>query len=88
MAIRRLIITACENGYFLRAETEHFDEERGVAVNEAPTLTIAAPDGWDDRAAVEALLMAVAEWDGCQENKYATDNLRIAWDRKGHKVDE
>jgi hypothetical protein len=79
----KLTIEKAEGGYILS-----WDEEIEDNVFRESKKVVFAPDDIDDsgeREGMKNLLFAVAEYFGISYDKWSSENLRISFDRKGHK---
>jgi transposase len=74
-----LKIEKTENGFIL-SHKEEIEEEKFEIIKEV------IEEGDDEKETMKRLLERVAEYFGVRYDKYAKDNLSIAWDKKGHKI--
>ena len=75
-----LKIEKIENGYLL-SHDEEWEEGKFGTVKEV------IEEGGDEKETMSRLLYQVSEYFGFHHNKYAKDNLRISWDKKGRGVE-
>ena len=75
-----LKIEKIENGYVLSHEEEIEDGKFKT------TKEVVEERGEDEKEAMTRLLEGVAEYFGIQHDKFAADNLNIAWNKKGRKL--
>jgi len=76
-----LKIDKIENGFIL-SRKEEIDENKFEIVKEV----IAEGCNEDEKETMTRLLERIAEYFGIQHDKYAEDNLNIAWNKKGRKL--
>jgi hypothetical protein len=76
--MRELKIEKIENGYILSYEEE-------VEIDKFITTKEVIEEGDDEKETMARLLHRVAEHFGFYYNKFVNDNLKISWNKKGHK---
>ena len=81
--MKELKISSAENGWLLEVIPSEWDFETPGAVDSS----VVQSDG-DDNEAIGRLLMQVAEWAGAAYDKWGDKNLRVSFDRPGHKVED
>lgn len=77
----KLTIETCDNGYILMWREE---DEKGE-----PCFCKKVIEGAEDdeKETMKRVLYAIAEHLGVNYDKWSGENLNIAWNKKGHKVD-
>ena len=58
----------------------------GYIVMDGPDTELIEDTG-DEKDCISRLLYRVAEWAGCDYQKYGSENLNITFDKKGHKLE-
>lgn len=76
-----LKIEKIENGFIL-SHKEEIEENNVVLVKE-----VLEEDDNGEKETMTRLLERVSDYFGVKNNKFAEDNLKITWDKKGHKID-
>lgn len=76
--MRELKITECENGYILESQIEITEGRFEPSYEVVEEIK-------DDRDCMKRLLELIASFFGHDYNKFAPDNLKITFDKKGHK---
>jgi len=79
-----LKIKQIENGYLMEWQ-EETEENKFTTCQEAIVNDDDMSD--DDKESMKKLLYYVAEFFGCHYNKWSQLNLKINWDKKGHKLE-
>ncbi|HBR78937.1 MAG TPA: hypothetical protein DEA46_00725 [Candidatus Moranbacteria bacterium] len=75
-----LKIEKIENGFIMSHE-EEIDDDRFEIKKE-----VIEEEGEDEKETMTRLLERISEYFGIQDDKYASDNLKISWNKKGRKV--
>lgn len=75
-----LKIEKIENGFIL-SHKEEIEENNIVAVKEV------LEDDEGEKETMTRLLERVSDYFGIGYDKFEADNLKITWDKKGHKID-
>lgn len=82
-----IIIKKVENGYILQTFTWEDTQENNKVYREEVEVIEEEGDINSDKKALGRVLDKIAEWAGFHYDKYGKENLRISWDKKGHKLD-
>ena len=85
-----IVIQRAENGHVILWWEDFGSEGKPVwrikreIVSQHPTEECTVND--EDKVAFENLVYALAEKLGIEYDKFKETNLRISWDKKGHKI--
>lgn len=77
-------ITTVEDGFIIKHYSWEGTTESGEKTYKEDVEVI---EEEDERKALKRLLEKIAELCGYTYNKYGKENLRISFDKKGHKID-
>jgi ribulose bisphosphate carboxylase small subunit len=81
----RIEIIKADNGYIVTHTYIEDTQPNGINIMAQDTTVI---EGDTDKEALKKMLEAVAEYSGVMYDKYGKENLRISFDKKGHKIDD
>jgi hypothetical protein len=75
-------IVEAENGFMVRHDSIETEEDGKTSVRSEQHVFEN-----DEYTALEKMLIYLAEWYGESYDKFGSNNVRISWDRKGHKAE-